>query len=63
MKERAEWWLSIMLDPGLNPIKLITPTSFGVITPFFGLNYATFLRTNLSVEIKAKTNAKKCLFA
>jgi hypothetical protein len=32
--------------------------SYGVITPFFGVNYATFLRTNLSVEIYAKINAK-----
>jgi hypothetical protein len=29
-------------------------TCFGVITPFFGINYATFLGTNLSVEINAK---------
>ncbi len=29
-------------------------TPFGVITPFFGVNNATFLRTNLSVEINAK---------
>jgi hypothetical protein len=32
--------------------------SFGVITPFLGVNYATFLRTNLSIEINAKINAK-----
>jgi hypothetical protein len=38
-------------------------TSFGVITPFFGINYATFLRTNLSVEINAKINTKKRLLS
>ena len=37
-------------------------TSFGVITPFFGINYATFLCTNISVEINNKINAKKCFF-
>jgi hypothetical protein len=38
-------------------------TSFGVITLFFGVNYATFLLTNLSVEFNAKINAKKRLLS
>jgi hypothetical protein len=29
-----------------------------VITTIFGITYATFLRTNLSVEINAKINAE-----
>jgi hypothetical protein len=37
-------------------------TSFGVKTLFFGINYATFLSTNLSLEINAKINAKKMSF-
>ncbi len=32
---------------------ILLKSLFGVITPFFGVNYATFLHTNLSVEIKA----------
>jgi hypothetical protein len=31
------------------------------MTSFFGVNYATFLRTNLCVEIYAKIYAKKHL--
>jgi hypothetical protein len=32
--------------------------SFGVITPFFGVNYVNFLCTNMSVEIYAIIYAK-----
>jgi hypothetical protein len=36
--------------------------SFEVITPFFDINYATFLSMNLSLEINAKINNKKTSF-
>jgi hypothetical protein len=32
--------------------------SLVVITPFIGVNYTTFLPTNLSIEMNAKINAK-----
>jgi hypothetical protein len=38
-------------------------TSFEEKRHFFGVIYATFLRTNLSVEINAKINAKKGLLS
>ena len=38
-------------------------TSFVVITPFFGVNYVTFLRTNLCVEIYAKIYAKNVFWS
>jgi hypothetical protein len=37
-------------------------THFGIIKSFFDRNNANFLLTNLSVEIYAKINTKKCLF-
>jgi len=62
--------MKCLLNPSNLKLKAISANlepiykaSFGVITPFFCINYATFLRTNLRVEINAKINAKKHLFA
>jgi hypothetical protein len=45
--------------PGANPIKRLLEKN----AIFLALIYATFLRTNLCVEIYVKINAKKCLLS